>query len=113
MDTRRESAGPHVWLLDLRWQRGAVAQETTLRVVGQVVTEVTVQPPALTLLADEPGTPTVVVTDLRQVPLTIRAVATTSPRVRQPSVTPQRVAAEPPNLGDPVGSRCRLPAWPS
>src|SRR5947209_15529336 len=62
VDTRRESAGPHVWQLDVRWRRGTAAQETTLRVAGRVVTEVTVQPAALTVLADEPGTPTVVLT---------------------------------------------------
>lgn len=90
VNTRRESAGPHVWQLDVRWQRGAEARETTLRVVGSVVTEVTVQPAALTLLADEPATATVVVTDLRPIPLTLRAATTTSPRVRAVVGEPER-----------------------
>ncbi len=82
VDTRRESAGPHVWQLGVRWQRGTAVEETTLRVVGHVVTEVTVQPATVTLLADEPGDTAVVVTDLRPTPLSVRAVTTTSPRLQ-------------------------------
>jgi hypothetical protein len=90
VDTRRESAGPHVWQLDVRWGQGGTAGAATLRVVGHVVTEVTVQPAALTLLADEPEAPAVVVTDLRPTPLAVRAVTTTSPHVHAVCDAPQQ-----------------------
>src|SRR5262249_25478737 len=46
-----QSAGPHTWRLQLLYRDGAEDREVTLEVAARVVTEVTVQPAALTLFA--------------------------------------------------------------
>jgi hypothetical protein len=82
VNTRGESAGPHTWGLRLLYREGAEPREVLLAVSAHVVTEVTLQPSALTLLADGPVAQDILLTDLRPRPLTLRAVATSSPCLR-------------------------------
>jgi hypothetical protein len=79
IDARGESAGPHVWGLRLFYREGAEAREVALEVAARVITEVTLQPAALTLIADGPLTQEVLLTDLRPDPLTLRGLATSAP----------------------------------
>ncbi len=82
VNTRGESAGPHTWRLRLLYRDGGEPREVLLEVSARVVTEVTLQPAALTLLADGPVAQDILLTDLRARPLTLREVATSSPCLR-------------------------------
>jgi hypothetical protein len=82
IQARGQSAGPHTWRLQLRYCAGATEHETTLEVTARVVTEVTLQPAALTLFADGPLTQEIVLTDLRPRPLTVTGLAVSSPHLR-------------------------------
>jgi len=79
---RGQSAGPHSWRLQLRYRAGSAEREATLEVAARVVTEVTLQPAALTLFADGPLTQEIVLTDLRPQPLTVTALTVSSPHLR-------------------------------
>jgi hypothetical protein len=79
VNARGQSAGPHTWRLLLRYRAGAAEREVTLEVAAQVVTEVTVQPAALTVLAAGPVSHDILLTDLRPQPLSVTRVAVTAP----------------------------------
>jgi hypothetical protein len=81
VNTLTQAAGPHTWRLDLRARTGSNLQDVALLLSGTLVTEVTVQPAALSLFVDRAVSEEVVVTDLRSTPFTIVAVAATSPAV--------------------------------
>jgi hypothetical protein len=85
-----QSAGPHTWRLHLRYRSGKAERDILLQVSARVVTEVTVQPAALTLFAGGALGQEVVVTDLRPVPLAVTAVRTTSPHLRAQPGAPAR-----------------------
>jgi hypothetical protein len=82
VDARGESAGPHIWRLQVLYRDGGATREATLEVAARVVTEVTLQPAALTLIAGGPLAQDVLLTDLRPAPLTLRALATSAPYLR-------------------------------
>jgi hypothetical protein len=82
VNARGESAGPHTWRLQLLYRDGDTPREQTLEVSALVVTEVTLQPAALTLIAGGPLTQEVLLTDLRPRPLTLRALAASAPYLR-------------------------------
>jgi hypothetical protein len=90
INARGQSAGPHTWRLALRYRAGAAERETTLEVTAQVLTEVTLQPAALTLFADGPLTQEIVLTDTRPHPLTVTATATSCPALRARLTEPYR-----------------------
>src|SRR5437868_6849608 len=76
-----QSAGPHTWRLTLDVLRGLVETEVPLEMTATVVTEVTVQPAALTLVVEGAIHPDVILTDLRARPLALTRVTTSSPRL--------------------------------
>ncbi|MCC6418809.1 MAG: DUF1573 domain-containing protein [Gemmataceae bacterium] len=76
-----QSAGPHTWRLLLRYRAGAAEREVNLEVAARVVTEVTLQPAALTLVAERPVSQEIVLTDLRPTPLAITHLAVSSPHL--------------------------------
>jgi hypothetical protein len=82
VNARGESAGPPVWRLRLVYREGGEACEAGLEVAARVITEVTLQPAALTLIADGPVTQEVLLTDLRPNPLTLRGLTTSAPCLR-------------------------------
>ena len=65
--------GPQSWQTRLVYRERDRTGELLLAVTGDVVTEVLVQPAALTLPAEAPGVREITVTDRRAKPLTIRA----------------------------------------
>jgi hypothetical protein len=80
--TLGQAAGPHRWYMTVLYADGAVQREQKLEVVGNVVTEVSVQPAGLVLFAEGALAHEVTLTDLRPQPLTIERVETTSPQLR-------------------------------
>jgi hypothetical protein len=82
VNARGESAGPHTWRLELLYRDGGTTRTADLEVSAHVVTEVTLQPAALTLIAAGPVAQDVLLTDLRPSPLTLRALATSAPYLR-------------------------------
>jgi hypothetical protein len=79
VNARGESAGPHIWRLQLLYREGGQAREATLEVAARVITEVTLQPAALTLIAGGPVAQDILLTDLRPRPLTLRQLSTSAP----------------------------------
>jgi Protein of unknown function (DUF1573) len=78
VNTLGQPAGPHAWQLTLVYKVGVEVKEQTLQVSATVVTEVTVQPAAVTLVVEGALTHELTLTDLRARPLVITAVETTS-----------------------------------
>lgn len=77
-----QAAGPHRWDLTVAYTDGATSREQKLEVSGNVITEVSVQPAAVTLCGEGPLTYDVRLTDLRDFPLAITSVTTTTPSLR-------------------------------
>jgi hypothetical protein len=91
INTLGQSAGDHTWRLQLRYRvDDGPVRELPLEVHAHVLTEVTVQPAALTLVVDQGVAPEVVLTDLRDRPLTLTAVRTSSPRLQARPALPSR-----------------------
>jgi hypothetical protein len=82
VNTRGESAGAHSWRLQVLYRDGGQVRELLLEVSARVITEVTLQPAALTLMATGPLSQDVLLTDLRAKPLTLRTLTTSSPCLR-------------------------------
>jgi hypothetical protein len=78
VNTLGQPAGPHAWQLTLVYKVGGDIREQTLQVVATVVTEVSIQPAAVTLVADGPLTHEIALTDLRPRPLAITRLESTS-----------------------------------
>src|SRR5262249_22627810 len=98
LNTLGQSAGPHTWRLHVRYRCGPAEGEAELTVTARVVTEVTVQPAALTVFAGGAVSQEVVLTELRPQPLTVTEVRASSPR-------PQCRRGEPGR--DALGNWCR------
>jgi hypothetical protein len=81
VQTLGQAAGPHTWHLTLIYKDGTQVREQALQVTATVVTEVSVQPAALTMFTEGDVIQEVTVTDLRPTPLEIVAVESTSPQV--------------------------------
>src|SRR5262249_15929368 len=79
VNTLSQGAGPHTWQAKLAYQASSNIHEIPLRLTGMIVTELTVQPVALTMLADSNIGHDVLVTDLRARALMISRVQTSSP----------------------------------
>jgi hypothetical protein len=80
--TLGQAAGPHRWYLTVIYSDAATQHAQKLEVVGNVITEVSVQPAALTLFTGGTLVHEVTLTDLRAQPLNIERVLTTSPNLR-------------------------------
>jgi hypothetical protein len=82
VNTLGQSAGDHTWRLQLRYRiEDGPVRELPLELHVRVITEVTVQPAELTLVAAQGLASEIVLTDLRDRPLTLAAVRTSSPRL--------------------------------
>jgi hypothetical protein len=78
VNTLGQPAGPHAWQVTLVYKVGGEVREQSLQVAGTVVTEVSVQPAAVTLVVEGPLTHEITLTDLRPRPLAITRLETTS-----------------------------------
>jgi hypothetical protein len=76
------SAGPHTWRLYVNYQVGEVTYEGALQLTGDIVTEVSVTPAAVTVFADAAVGHDILLTDLRETPLTISALQTSSAKLK-------------------------------
>jgi hypothetical protein len=90
INTLSQSVGPHTWQVQLSYRAGSQLHEVALQIVGRIVAEITVQPPILTLFADQAIRHEILVTDIRPQPLSITAVQTSSPRLKTTLAEPQR-----------------------
>jgi Protein of unknown function (DUF1573) len=79
IQTLGQPAGPHTWQMTVVYREGEHLHEQALQVIATVVTEISVQPASLLLLAEGAMTHMVTVTDLRAEPLRISSVETTAP----------------------------------
>jgi hypothetical protein len=86
VNTLTQAAGSHTWQVHLFYQLGQAgprqrSEETDLTVSAKIVAELTIQPVSLTLFTREAVSQEVVLTDLRERPLTEIKLATSSPQL--------------------------------
>ncbi len=79
--TLSQSAGEHTWRLQVACRIGSETREAELTVQGRIVTELTVQPAALTVFTERAANHEIVLTDLRERPLTVTGIHTSSPNM--------------------------------
>jgi hypothetical protein len=92
-NTLGQAAGPHTWKLDVfHCTEGGEVEQLTLQVSAFVVTEMTIQPASLTLFIQGAASEEVVLTDLRDRPLNLVAVRTSSPHMQAVAASPSRNA---------------------
>jgi len=82
VNTLNQPEGFQNWRVQFCYRAGTTSHETALRLTACLIREVTVQPAALVVFADQPIAHEVAVTDLRPRPLSIAAVRTTSPELK-------------------------------
>ena len=80
--TLTQSSGDHTWQVQVTYRNGTGEHTAQLQVAGRVVTEVTVQPSSLTLFTESVAAHEITLTDLRERPLTVTSVVTTSPHLK-------------------------------
>ncbi len=74
--------GAHTWQVQVTYRNSSGVHEAQLQVAGRVVAEVRVQPSSLTLFTETVATHEITLTDLRDHPLNVTAVVTTSPNLK-------------------------------
>jgi hypothetical protein len=82
VNTLSQSAGGHSWRVYFNYREGNRLYQTTLRLGANVVTEITVQPAALTVFAEQAVGHEVLLTDQRPQPLAVSELRTSSPKLR-------------------------------
>jgi hypothetical protein len=75
-------AGPHNWPVFVNYRCGSKDCETSLRLAANIITEVSVQPGALTVFADSAVAHEIVVAVMRERTLHISSVQSSSPKLR-------------------------------
>jgi hypothetical protein len=79
--TLGQAGGTHTWTAHVRYRAGGEIREAALRVSANIINEVTVQPAALTLVAEGALGQDIVLTDTRSAPLAIREVRASFPHL--------------------------------
>jgi hypothetical protein len=82
VNTLSQGSGPQTWRVRLCYRSGAATFEIPLHITARVLTEITVQPAALTVFADSAVGHELTLTDLRPRPLAITEVRASSPHVK-------------------------------
>jgi hypothetical protein len=82
VNTLNQGPGEHTWSVQVQYRRGGVLLLGTLRLTARIITEVSVQPAALMVYADQAVGHEVNLTDQRPRPLAIAEVRTSSPELR-------------------------------
>src|SRR5437762_765929 len=80
--TLSQPAGEHAWRLQVAYRAGGEAREAELSLRGRVITEVAVQPSALTIMTGSAAAHEIVLTDLRDRPLDVTGVHTSSAHLK-------------------------------
>jgi hypothetical protein len=80
--TLSQPAGEHTWRLQVAYRAGGEAREAELSIRGRIVTEIAVQPAALTIFTGNAAAHEIVLTDLRERPLSVTGVHTSSPHLK-------------------------------
>jgi hypothetical protein len=75
-------AGMHTWRLHVNYQIGEASYEAALQLTGNVITEVSVTPAAVTVFAEAAVGHDILLTDLRETPLTISGLQASSPKIK-------------------------------
>jgi hypothetical protein len=84
VNTLIQAAGPHTWKVHLRYgfaESRQPSEEMELTITARIVTEVMVQPAGLTLVTAGPVSQEIVLTDLRERPMSEIKLATSSPEL--------------------------------
>jgi hypothetical protein len=74
VNTLTQGTGPHTWRVQVFYREGMVERELALYLSAQVLQEIGVHPPSLTIYTDIPLEPTLTLLESRPQPLTITAV---------------------------------------
>jgi len=82
VNTLTQPAGIHDWDVNVSYRTGGQEHELNLEIRGRVITELIVEPVALTLYTDNVADHEVAVTDLRSQPLSVVEARTTSPHLK-------------------------------
>jgi hypothetical protein len=81
VNTLTQGSGPHSWRTVVRYREGDAIRETDIILSGTVVAEIAVEPPQLSVFADQAVAHELHVIDWRSKPFAITAVQTTSPKL--------------------------------
>jgi hypothetical protein len=79
--TLSQAPGPHTWTARVQYRQGSAHAEALLQVRARVVAEISVQPAALTIVADSAVNHDICISDTRRDSLAVRAVHSSSPRL--------------------------------
>ncbi len=79
--TLSQPAGEHSWQLQIAYRAGGESRRVELNLAGRVVAEVTVQPASLVISTEGAASHEITLTDLRDHPLTVTGVHTSSPHL--------------------------------
>jgi hypothetical protein len=82
VNTLGQEPGDHTWSLQVQYRCDGDVRSVTLRLSARVITEVSVQPAALTVFAGQAVAHELTLTDQRPHPLEIAEVRTSSPQLR-------------------------------
>ncbi len=80
INTLTQPEGPNTWKTNVRYRIGsaAVEERLTLELVAKIVKELDVKPPMLAISIEGAAKSTIVLTDRRATPLTVKAITSTS-----------------------------------
>jgi len=92
VNTIGQASGPHTWRATLHYRDNGVPRQTVVELRANLITEVNVQPAALTLFTDGALRHEIVLTDMRATPLRITAVQTTIAGIQARAQQPERNA---------------------
>jgi hypothetical protein len=81
VNTLAASAGSHTWHAYVIYRCGGENREMPLQLSARVITEVSVQPAAVTVFAESAVGHEILLTDLREPPLTISSLQASSPKL--------------------------------
>jgi hypothetical protein len=82
VETLTQSPGDHTWLVRVYYLDGTGQHDVGLRVAGRVVAEVTMQPSSLTLFTETSAEHEITLTDLRDRPLKITSLESSTPNLK-------------------------------
>lgn len=82
VNTLAPAAGPHTWRLKLAYRSGDRLHEMNLVIDARIIREVTVEPTAVTMFAEQGLGTEIVVSDIRKTPLRVKEVRPSSRAIR-------------------------------
>ena len=113
VNTLSQPAGNNSWSVHVIYKTAGQTYEAYLKINGRVIKEVTVQPPAMTVLVDNAVSHEIAVTDLRAKPLSITEVRTSSARLQARLAERSVDESGRSRQQNSSGCRCRLSGRPA